>query len=320
MRSALPALARRLPRHLAAALCIAALLAGLGLTAAPARAEPLAVTTSFSVLADFIRAVGGERVVVRSLVGPDEDAHAFQPRPSDAREIGASALVVANGLGFDDWIARLAGSGGYRGPLVVASTGVRTLAMPDSHSDGHDHDHAGGIDPHAWQDVANARRYVANIAAALAAADPDGTAHYEANAERYNGELTALDAEIRAAFAAIPAARRKVVSSHDAFAYFGRAYGIRFLAPVGVSNNAEPTAQGVARLIRQVRAEQVPAVFIENVADPRLLERIRAESGARIGGTLYSDALSAAGGAAPTYVAMMRHNLQTIRAAIAAGG
>lgn len=316
MRFALPALARRR----AAALLTTFLLAGLCLTAPTARAEPLAVTTSFSVLADFIRAVGGERVVVRSLVGPDEDAHAFQPRPSDARGIGASALVVANGLGFDDWIVRLARSGGYRGPLVVASTGVRTLAMPDSHGDGHDHDHAGGIDPHAWQDVANARRYVANIAAALAAADPDGAAYYEANAERYRGELTALDAEIRAAFAAIPAARRKVVSSHDAFAYFGRAYGIRFLAPVGVSNNAEPTAQGVARLIRQVRAEQVPAVFIENVADPRLLERIRAESGARIGGTLYSDALSAASGAAPTYVAMMRHNLQTIRAAIAPGG
>ena len=314
MRFAQPALARRL----VAALFATALLAGLCLTAAPARAEALTVTTSFSVLADFIRAVGGERVVVRSLVGPDEDAHAFQPRPSDARGIGASALVVANGLGFDDWIVRLARSGGYRGPIVVASTGVRTLAMPDSHAEGHDH--AGGIDPHAWQDVANAQRYVANIAVALAAADPDGAAYYEANAERYRGELTALDTEIRGTFAAIPAARRKVVSAHDAFAYFGRAYGIRFLAPVGVSNNAEPTAQGVAGLIRQVRAEQVPAVFIENVADPRLLERIRAESGARIGGTLYSDALSPAGGEAPTYVAMMRYNLQTIRAAIAPGG
>jgi len=146
--------------------------------------------------------------------------------------------------------------------------------------------------------------------------DPDGAAAYRANAERYDGELKALDAEIRAAFAALPAERRKVVSSHDAFGYFGRAYGVQFLSPVGVSNNAEPTAQGVARLIRQLKAEKVPAVFIENVADPRLIERIRSESGAQIGGTLYSDALSKADGPAPSYVRMMRANLDALRQAM----
>ena len=290
------------------------------LIASHAHAQKLEVTTSFSILGDLVSQVGGERVKVRALIGADEDAHAFQPRPSDARNVGGAALVVVNGLGFDDWMVRLARSGGYKGEVVVASAGIDTLAMSkdDAHDHGHDHGdeddkaNAKAVDPHAWQDVGNVRRYVANIADALAKADPAGASAYRANAERYDGELKALDAEIRAAFAALPAERRKVVSSHDAFGYFGRAYGIRFLSPVGVSNNAEPTAQGVARLIRQLKAEKVPAVFIENVADPRLIERIRSESGAQIGGTLYSDALSAAGGPAPDYLSMMRSNFKTL--------
>lgn len=294
-----------------------------------AHAQPLEVTTSFSILGDLVGQVGGERVKVRTLVGADEDAHAFQPRPSDARNVGGAALVVVNGLGFDDWMVRLARSGGYKGEVVVASAGIDTLAMTaDEHEHEHGHDrgdedekakdkaNAKAVDPHAWQDVGNVRRYVANIADALAKADPDGATAYRANAERYDGELKALDAEIRAAFAVLPAERRKVVSSHDAFGYFGRAYGIRFLSPVGVSNNAEPTAQGVARLIRQLKAEKVPAVFIENVADSRLIERIRSESGAQVGGTLYSDALSKADGPAPSYVQMMRTNLDALRQAL----
>jgi zinc/manganese transport system substrate-binding protein len=292
--------------------------------AAGAHAAPVDVVTSFSILGDFVRQVGGERVAVRVLVGPDEDAHAFQPRPSDARHIAAAKLVVANGLGFDDWIVRLASSAGFKGKMVIASANIRTLAMAGA--DGHDGQEGGrdgerdrgrAIDPHAWQDVANAQRYVTNIADALVGADPAGATHYRANAERYSEQLKALDAEIRAALGRLPAERRKVVSSHDAFGYFARAYDIRFLAPVGVSNNAEPTAQGVARLIRQIRAEKAPAVFIENVADPRLIERIRNESGARVGGTLYSDALSATAGAAPDYVAMMRHNLRRLTEALA---
>lgn len=296
--------------------------------AAGAHAAPVAVVTSFSILGDFVRQVGGERVAVRVLVGPDEDAHAFQPRPSDARHIAAARLVVANGLGFDDWIVRLASSAGFKGQVVIASANIRTLAMAGADGqDGHQEAHEGGhaserdrgraVDPHAWQDVANAQRYVKNIADALVVADPEGAAHYRANAERYTGQLKALDAEIRTALGRLPGDQRKVVSSHDAFGYFARAYDIRFLAPVGVSNNAEPTAQGVARLIRQIRAEKAPAVFIENVADPRLIERIRNESGARVGGTLYSDALSATAGAAPDYVAMMRHNLRRLTEALA---
>jgi len=284
-----------------------------------AQTSPLEVTASFSILGDFVRQVGGDKVRVRTLVGPDEDAHAFQPRPSDARDIGASALVVVNGLGFDDWMTRLARSGGYKGEVLVASKGVNTLEMDEhghDHKHGHGHGHA--VDPHAWQDLGNAQQYVANIAAALVAADPANADLYRQNAERYGAELKALDAEIRSAFAALPAERRKVVSSHDAFAYFGEAYGIRFLSPVGVSNNAEPTAKGVARLIGQLKKEKIPAVFIENIADPRLIERIRAESGTRIGGTLYSDALSASGGPAPDYVSMMRSNFRTLHEALAA--
>ncbi len=308
--------ALRLARTLSA--CAALLLGG------SAHAQALEVATSFSILGDLVAQVGGERVKVRTLVGPDEDAHAFQPRPSDAREIGAAALVVVNGLGFDDWMTRLARAGGFKGTVVVASAGISTLEMTrdDGHGHGHDHDHGKGkaVDPHAWQDVANVRRYVANIAAALAAADPEGATAYRSAAERYDGELQALDAEIRAAFAALPAERRKVVSSHAAFGYFARAYDIRFLSPVGVANNAEPTAKGVARLIRQLKEEKVPAVFIENVADPRLIERIRSESGAAVGGTLYSDALSKAGGPASTYVHMMRTNLATLQKALVAPG
>ena len=315
-----------LPRRLAARLCPLAavlLLAGGG-----AHAQTLEVAASFSVLGDLVSEVGGERVKVRTLVGPDADAHAFQPRPSDAREIGAAAVVVVNGLGFDDWMLRLARAGGFKGTVVVASDGVPTLTMraDDDHGHHHAHTHETGnkrgeaADPHAWQDVGNVRRYVANIAAALAAADPAGASAYRDNAARYDAELQALDDEIRSTFAALPAERRKVVSSHDAFAYFGRAYGIDFLAPVGVSNNAEPTAKGVARLIRQLKSEKVPAVFSENVADPRLIERIRSESGAAVGGTLYSDALSTADGPAPSYVKMMRANLGVIRDALGATG
>jgi zinc/manganese transport system substrate-binding protein len=265
----------------------------------------------------MVREVGGDRVNVQTLVGPDEDTHGFQPRPSDSRRIGSAQLVVANGLGFDDWMIRLARSGGYTRPVVIASTGIDTLAKgAGDHDHDHDHGHGEGIDPHAWQDVGNALRYVSNIAAALIDADPAGADEYRANAERYSGELKALDAEIHKALGSLPRERRKVVTSHAAFGYFAHAYNVEFLSPVGVSNNAEPTAKGVAQLIRQLRKEKVAAIFVENISDPRLSERISAESGAVMGGMLYSDALSTTAGPAPTYIAMMRHNLHTLMAAL----
>jgi zinc/manganese transport system substrate-binding protein len=279
-----------------------------------ARAAEVEVITSFSILGDLVRQIGGERVSVHTLIGPGQDAHAYEPRPSDARRIKRTGLVVQNGLGFDDWLPRLARASGYRGSLVVASDGIRPLAM---HSGNGNDAREARTDPHAWQDVANAQVYAANIATALIAADPGGAEFYRANAARYRAALDVLDADIRAAIARLPQERRRVVSSHDAFGYFARAYGMTFLAPVGTAGYSRPSARDVARLIEQLRNEKAPAVFIETILDPRLIERIRIESGAAMGGTLYSDALSPPDGPAPTYIAMMRHNLDTLIAALA---
>ncbi|MDR0702228.1 MAG: zinc ABC transporter substrate-binding protein [Azoarcus sp.] len=299
-----------------------ALLVLLGLLLVCARAAAdIEVVTSFSILGDLVREVGGERVTVYALAGPDQDVHLHEPRPSDARRAGSARLVAINGLGLDDWLPRLARSSGYKGAVVVASDGIRPLPMNSPGDHDGDHEHGGSarrIDPHAWQDVDNVRIYIGNIAAALTAADPDGANIYRANAARYLAALDALEADIRKAIARLPEERRKVVSSHDAFGYFARAYGLRFLAPAGVAGHSEPGARSVARLIAQLRREKSPPVFLENIQDSRLIERIRSESGAVAGGTLYSDALSSADGPAPTYLAMMRHNLATLMTALEA--
>lgn len=287
---------------------------------AQAEQEKLEIVTSFSILADFAEKVGGDRVNVRSLIGPDEDAHNYQQRPSDARKVAEAQLIVTNGLGFDDWLIRLTRTARCQKRLTVVGQDIRALNLPKaiSHRKEHprDHDEA-DIDPHAWQDVANARRYVAAIANALIVIDPAGAETYHANAERYDHLLQELDLDIRAAVQALPKSRRKVVSAHAAFGYFERAYGIRFLSPVGVAGEAEPSAKSVARLINQIRELGIPAIFMENAADPRLLERIAAESGAKIGGTLYSDALTSKDGPAPDYISMMRHNLDALTKALA---
>ena len=267
------------------------------------------VVASFSILGDITQRVGGDRIKVHTLVGQDSDAHVYQPTPTDAKMLAKARLVVVNGLAFEGWIERLIKSSGYRGKVVTASAGIRTLARTDS---GDDHDHAGAFDPHAWQDLANALRYVDNIQKALIDIDPDGRTTYQANADRFRQEIAALDAEVRQAFMKIPKDRLKVVTTHDAFGYFGQAYGIAFIAPVGVNTDAEPSAADIGRIIKQIRREKIPAVFMESISDSRLLERIRQESGARIGGTLYSDALSKSSGPAATYLEMMRHNLRTL--------
>ena len=292
------------------------LLALLLSCAGPLQAAQLQVIASFSILADFVQQIGGERVAVESLVEPDGDAHAWQPRPSDARRLQNADLVIGNGLGFDGWLERLAASVGGKA-VVIASQGVTTRHADEGH--GHDHAHAHGdeaLDPHAWQDVANAKVYAANIASALQQADPAGSAFYADRLARYTAELDALDGEIRRRLGAVPEARRKVVTSHDAFGYFGAAYGVRFVAAAGIGSKSEVSAATMARLIRQLKREQAPVVFIENVSDARLIQRIGAEGGARMGGRLYSDALSPTGGPAATYVAMMRHNLDTLLAGL----
>lgn len=278
-----------------------------------AASQPVKVMTSFSILADLVQQVGGERVTVSSLVGSDEDAHGYQPRPSDARQLREADLVIANGLGFDSWLQRLAAAAGYRGSLIIAAQDITPLRnhAGHHHHDGDAHDH-GEFDPHAWQDVHNVQHYVRTIAAALASADPEGQAYYAAREAKYLLELEALDRDLRAQLARLPAESRKVISSHDAFAYFTAAYGIEFHAAAGLNHDSEPSAAGIARLIRQIRREAIRAVFLENISDPRLMQRIGAESGAKIGGALYSDALSGPNGPAPDYLSLMRHNVRTL--------
>jgi zinc/manganese transport system substrate-binding protein len=270
------------------------------------------VVASFSILGDITQRVGGERIKVHTLVGRNADAHVYQPTPTDAKTLAKARLVVVNGLGFEGWIDRLIKSSGYRDSVTTASSGIRTLARGESGDEHYHHDHAGPSDPHAWQDLANAARYVDNIRNALIDIDPEGRSTYQANADQFRQEIAALDAEVRQNFKKIPKDRLKVVTTHDAFAYFGQAYGISFIAPVGVNTDAEPSAADIGRIIKQIRREKIPAVFMESISDSRLLERIRQESGARIGGTLYSDALSKTDGPAATYLEMMRHNARTL--------
>jgi zinc/manganese transport system substrate-binding protein len=263
------------------------------------------VVASFSILGDLVRNVGGDRLEVATLVGPESDAHAFSPTPADARTLGAAKAVVVNGLGLEGWMTRLVKASGSKAPVVVASQGIATRTVE------------GAIDPHAWQSVANAKIYVANIRDGLSKADPAGRSTYEANAAGYLGKLDALEREVRAAIGQIPAERRKIITTHDAFGYFGAAHGLTLIAPEGVSTEAEPSARDVARIIRQIKIQNIPALFMENIVDPRLMRQIAKETGARVGGTLYSDALSAPAGPAPTYIDMMRHNVGELSKALA---
>ena len=273
-----------------------------------AETRPVQVVATFTVLADMVRQVGGDRVQVTSLVGPDGDAHVYQPTPADARAVASADLLVVNGLGMEGWMDRLSKAAEYKGPAVVASKGVKTRQMIE--------DGRTETDPHAWQDLANGRIYVANIAAGLAKADPANAALYAASAERYSRELAELDSWVRNEIGAVPPKKRKVITSHDAFGYFGKAYGVTFLAPEGISTESEVSAKDLAKLVRQVKQTRIKAIFMENMSDPRLVEQLAREAGAAIGGTLYVDALSRPDGPAATYVAMFRHNVPQLRDAM----
>jgi zinc/manganese transport system substrate-binding protein len=270
--------------------------------------RPRAVAT-FSILGDFVRNVGGERVELATLVGPNGDVHVYEPTPGDVKTIAAANIVFVNGLGLEGWIDRLIAASATRAPVVVASRGIRLRSGVRSQ------DHAMS-DPHAWQSVANAKLYIGNIRDGLIAVDAAEKKIFEANATAYLAKLDALDGEIKTAIETIPPARRKVITAHSAFGYFGDAYGIEFIAPEGLSTEAEPSARAVTRLIDQIRREKIPAVFMENIADPRLLQRIAEETGAKISGTLYSDALSPPDGPATTYIDMMRSNLRELTSAL----
>lgn len=300
----------------------AVLAAATGLYAFAVQAAPVKAVASFSILGDMTRRIGGDDVALTTLVGPGGDAHVYQPTPADARAVAAADVVIVNGLGFEGWLDRLVKSAGYKGAVATAGKGVKPLREADDHDHGHDrkaggdHDHH-GPDPHAWQSVANAQIYADNILAALSRAAPDRAAAFQARHAAYRAELAALEQEIRAAFAAIPRKSRKIVTSHDAFGYYAAAYDVTFLAPVGVSTDAEPAAADIARLIRQIKKEQVRAIFVENISDPRMLAQISLESGASIGPAVFSDALAVDGPAA-SYIGMMRHNTQAFIAALTA--
>jgi zinc/manganese transport system substrate-binding protein len=291
----------------------AALLAPLLLGAAPANAaDKIKVAASFSVLGDMVRQVGGERVEVTSFVGPNGDAHVYEPTPGDTRTLAAAPILVVNGLGLEGWMSRLEKSSGFKGTVVTATTGVKTRQMEEE-----EHGSTHKItDPHAWQSLANGRIYVQNIRDGLIAADPAGQDVYAANAARYLAEIEEVEQLVRDSVAKLPPARRKIITTHDAFGYFGATYGMEFIAPEGVSTDSEASARDVAKIIRQIKAEKVPAVFLENVTDHRLLDQIARETGAKLGGTLYSDALSEANGPAATYLDMFRHNIRTLAAAL----
>jgi len=308
----------RLKRNvISLAILLAGLVAG---TSAHAADQPMPVVATFSILGDLVKNVGGDRVTVDTLVGPNGDAHVFSPSPADVRKVANAKLLFVNGLGLEGWMPRLAKSVGRKVPEVVATKGIKPIEGAEeegeSHDHGHGHDHGHHDDPHAWQSVANAEIYVRNIRDALIAADPAGKATYEANAEAYLAKLAALDAKVKAAMAAIPADRRVIVTTHDAFGYFAAAYGLKVLPPEGVSTESEASAKDVAKIIRQVKAEKIPAVFLENISDPRLMQQIAQETGAKIGAPVFSDALSPPDGPAPTYIAMIEHNIRAFSDAL----
>jgi zinc/manganese transport system substrate-binding protein len=267
--------------------------------------DHLNIVASFSILGDFAKNVGGDRVSVTTLVGPDGDVHVYTPAPADAKKIADAKLVIINGLGLEGWLPRLVQSSGSKATIVTATANITPRRL------------GADADPHAWQSVADAKIYVDNIRDALTAADPAGAAAYRTNAESYLAKLDALDREVREATAQIPQSHRKVISTHDAFGYFAAAYGIDFIAPLGVSTESEPSARDIAGIITQIRAAKIPAVFLENVSDPRLIQRIAAETGVKVGGTLYSDSLTSEKGDAPTYIELVRHNIKALTSALA---
>ena len=266
--------------------------------AAVAAPAPVRAVASFSILADMVRQVGGGRVAVTSVVPPDGDAHGYQPRPADAKAAMAAGLAVVNGLGLDAWMERLTRAADFKGVLTVAAAGVTPRTVPGGTA----------TDPHAWQDPRNAALYVRAIGEGLAAADPGSADIYRATASAYAAEILRTDAWIETQLAAIAPSARRIITTHDAFGYFGARYGIEFLAAQGLSTEAEPSARAIAALVAQIKREKIRAVFIENMTDPRLARMLMRETGAVLGGTVYSDALSGPKGPAATYLDMLRHN------------
>ncbi|ACK50277.1 periplasmic solute binding protein [Methylocella silvestris BL2] len=283
--------------------------AALGAAASAASARTLDVVASFTVLADVVQQVGGDHVRVKSLVPANGDPHEFEPSPNDAKAIKSADVTFVSGEGLESWFQRLAKAAGYNGKPVVASNGVKTQKMEE--------DGKTVTDPHVWNTPLNVIVWTGNIEKALAAADPQDAADFKANAAKYVQELQDLNAYAHAKFDATPKDLRKVLTSHDAFGYFGKEYGVTFLSPLGLSTETEASAAGVAKLIDQIRREKVKIYFIENSNDPRLVKQIAEATGAEPGGVLYVESLSPPDGPAPTYARMLRNSVDKIADAIA---
>lgn len=279
------------------------------LMAAPAAmAQTVQAVASFSVLADIVENIGGEHVVVKSLVGPNGDPHSFEPTPKDGQALAQADLVFVSGLGMEGWMDRLVAASGYKGRTVVASEGINTRQMEE--------DGKTVTDPHAWNSMQNGVTYATNVMNALIAADPDDAGYFRQRGSAYIAQLTQLDNWAQQAFAQVPEARRKVLTSHDAFGYFGQRYGVHFLSPVGFSTDSEASASDVAGLITQLKKEKIHLYFIENQTDPRLVQQIASASGAKSGGELYPEALTEKGGEADSYVKAFRHNVSVMIASM----
>lgn len=290
------------PKMLLAAVFALSSMAGL------AQAKPIEAVASFTVIADMVQNVGGDHVHVTSLIGPNGDPHAYEPTPNDAQALKRADLVFVSGLHLEGWLDRLIKASGYQGQPVVLSNGIKTRSMEE--------DGKRITDPHAWNSAANGVVYVRNIISALQKADPANASDYQAKGEHYMQQLEQLDAYARAQIQAIPSDKRKVLTSHDAFGYFGDAYGVTFLSPLGFSTETEASASDVAKLIKQIKQEHVSTYFFENSSDPRLVKQIADASGAQPGGELYVESLSPADGPAPTYAQMFRYNVDKLTAAM----
>ena len=290
------------PKMLLAAVFALSSMAGL------AQAKPIEAVASFTVLADMVQNVGGDHVHVTSLIGPNGDPHAYEPTPNDAQALKRANLVFVSGLHLEGWLDRLIKASGYQGQPVVLSNGIKTRSMEE--------DGKRITDPHAWNSAANGVVYVRNIISALQKADPANASDYQAKGEQYIQQLEQLDAYARAQVQAIPSDKRKVLTSHDAFGYFGDAYGVTFLSPLGFSTETEASAADVGKLITQIKQEHVSTYFFENSSDPRLVKQIADASGAKPGGELYVESLSPADGPAPTYAQMFRYNVDKLTAAM----
>ncbi len=295
------------------------LLLGAGFSAASA--DKLKVVSSFTVISDFAMNVGGDKISLTTLVGPDGDAHVYEPKPADAAAVAGADVVLVNGLHFEGFLPRLVEASATKAPIVELTKGVEPIKSAE---EDHGHDAAGGVrheehgayDPHAFQSISNAKIYVRNIVDAFCRADAANCDAYKSNADAYTKKLDATEAEVKAAIASIPEAKRLIITSHDAFGYFQHEYGLKFLAPEGISTDSEASAADIVALIKQVKEDKASAIFVENITNPRLIEQIAAETGLRVGGTLYSDALSKPDEGASTYIDMMHHNIETFKNAI----